>query len=118
MKLMLLCLSGFVVMVIVSEPIKAQTNTSPAALHRIANDYYNWRNLQFPVSSSDAGLHTWDQKLTDYAPAAIAGRRAHVVGLLARVNAMPTAKWKKDDQIDWLLFRAQVAGPVFFDPVI
>jgi hypothetical protein len=31
---------------------------------------------------------------------------------------MPTAHWKKDDRIDWLLFRAQLEGPVFFDRVM
>ena len=96
----------------------AQTSASPATLRRIADDYYNWRNQQFPVSSSDSGLHTWDGKLTDYSPAAIEARRAHVRSLLARVNAMPTASWKKDDQIDGLLFRAQLEGPAFFDRVM
>src|SRR5439155_1919570 len=63
-------------------------------------------------------LHTWDHKLTDYSPAAIEARRQHVRSLLAQVNAMPAAKWKKDDRIDWLLFRAQLEGVVFFDRVM
>ncbi len=117
MKLLLILFALFAVLA-TTNLTKAQTSSSPATLRRIADDYYNWRNLQFPVFSSDAGLHTWDHKLTDYSPAAIAGRRAHVVSLLARVNAMPTAKWKKDDQIDWLLFRAQLEGPAFFDRVM
>ena len=96
----------------------AQPNNSPAALRKLAEDYYEWRNRQYPVFSSDAGLHTWDNKLTDYSPAAIAARRAHVVSLLAQVNRMRTDRWKKDDQIDWLLFRAQIEGPVFFDRVM
>src|SRR5207247_8216623 len=33
-------------------------------------------------------------------------------------NRMPTTKWKKDDRIDWLLFRAQLEGPAFFDRVM
>ena len=96
----------------------AQSNAGPAALRRLADDYYKWRNQNYPVASSDAGLHLWDNKLTDYSPAAIAARRAHVVGLLAQVNRMRTDKWKKDDQIDWLLFRAQLEAPVFFDRVM
>src|SRR5260370_42288873 len=83
-------------------------SSSPVQLHRIADDYYNWRNQQFPVGSSDAGLHTWDNRLTDYSPLAIAARRTHVISLLAQVNAMQTAKWRKDDRIDWLLFRSQL----------
>src|SRR5258707_6411481 len=95
--------------------VRAQANAGPADLRKLADDYYNWRNQNYPVSSSDAGLHTWDNKLTDYSPAAIEARRQHVRTVLARVNAMQTAKWKKDDQIDWLLFRAQLEGPAFFD---
>src|SRR6266550_1828827 len=85
-----------------------QTNSSPATLRRVADQYYNWRNENYPVASSDAGLHTWDNKLTDYSPAAITARRARVINLLAQVNRMQTAKWSKDDRIDWLLFRAQL----------
>lgn len=96
----------------------AQSNATPATLHRIAEDYYKWRNQNYPVFSSDAGLHTWDSRLTDYSQAAIAARRAHVVNLLAQVKRMRTDKWKKDDRIDWLLFRAQLEGPVFFDRVM
>jgi uncharacterized protein (DUF885 family) len=96
----------------------AQSSSTPASLHRMAEEYYNWRNQNYPVGASDAGLHTWDNKLTDYAPAALAARRAHVVNLLAQVNRMRTDRWKKDDQIDWLLFRAQLEGPVFFDRVM
>jgi uncharacterized protein (DUF885 family) len=95
-----------------------QSNVSPSTLHRLAAEYYNWRNQNYPVASSDAGLHTWDNKLTDYAPAAIAARRGRVVSLLAQVSRMRTDKWKKDDQIDWLLFRAQLEAPVFFDRVV
>jgi len=98
--------------------VQAQPNATPTTLRKLADDYYNWRNENYPVFSSDAGLHTWDNKLTDYSPAAIAARRARVAQLLAQINRMRTDKWKKDDQIDWLLFRAQLEGPVFFDRVM
>ena len=45
-----------------------------AALHKLANDYYNWRNENDPTSSTQAGLHTWDDKLVDYSPAKIIRR--------------------------------------------
>jgi uncharacterized protein (DUF885 family) len=96
----------------------AQSNATPSTLRRLADDYYNWRNQNYPVFSSDAGLHTWDNKLTDYSPTAIATRRAHILSLLAQVNRMRTDNWKKDDRIDWLLFRAQLEGPAFFDRVM
>ena len=55
--------------------VKSTSTTSDAAaLHKIADDYYAWRNENYPVQSSEAGLHTWDNQLTDYAPAKIAER--------------------------------------------
>ena len=105
---------------LVSTPIMtvAQNDSSPAALRRLADEYYKWRDQNFPVGASDAGLHNWDDRLTDYSPVAIAARRARVVALLGQINRMPAAKWKKDDRIDWLLFRAQLEGPAFFDRVM
>lgn len=116
MKLLIIFLTACAVLIV--SPNTGHAQTSPATLRRIAVDYYNWRNQQFPVASSDAGLHTWDSKLTDYSPAAIAVRRQHVRSLLAQVNAMPTTNWQKDDRIDWLLFRSQLEGVAFFDRVM
>lgn len=118
MKSLIIILSVSVTMILSAGMAKAQTSSSPVALHRIAEDYYNWRNQNYPVQSSDAGLHTWDHRLTDYSPLAIAARRTHVISLLARVNSMQTAKWKKDDRIDWLLLRSQLESVAFFDRVM
>jgi uncharacterized protein (DUF885 family) len=118
MKLKTILLVCSAVTLLISTSAHAQPNASPSALRRAAEDYYNWRNQQYPVFSSDAGLHTWDHKLTDYSAAALAARRAHVVRLLSQLNSMRTSKWSKDDQIDWLLFRAQLEAPVFFDRVM
>ncbi|MGH9968783.1 MAG: DUF885 domain-containing protein [Pyrinomonadaceae bacterium] len=96
----------------------AQTPKTPADLRQMALDYYKWRNQNYPVFSSDAGLHTWDNRLTDYALSAVLARRLHAKELLAKVQAMPTGDWSKDDRIDWLLFRAQLEGVVFFNRVM
>ena len=88
------------------------------ALRKLANEYYAWRNENYPVSSSDAGLHTWDDRLTDYAPARIAERAAHVRELLEKVRAMKTESWSKDDRIDWLLFCSQLEQSAFGDRVL
>jgi len=96
----------------------AQTPSTPADLRRLADDYYRWRNEKFPVSSSDAGLHTWDNKLTDYSLSAILARRLYVRDLLTKVDAMQTAGWSKDDRIDWLLFRSELEGVAFFNRVM
>src|SRR5437016_13905665 len=118
MKLFFIVLSVVIAVMANANATSGQTNASSATLRRLAGDYYNWRNRNYPVSSSDAGLHTWDDKLTDYSPAAIEARRQHARSLLSQVNAMPAAKWKKDDRIDWLLLLAQLEGVVFFDRVM
>ncbi|MEO5722129.1 MAG: hypothetical protein ABIR71_11745 [Chthoniobacterales bacterium] len=44
----------------------ANQRAAAAALRKLAEDYYAWRNENYPVRSSDAGLHTWDDRLTDF----------------------------------------------------
>ena len=84
-----------------------------AALHTLADNYYAWRNEDYPVRSSDTGLHTWDNRLTDYSPTKIAERAQHVRALLEKVRAMKIGNWPKDDQIDAILFRAQLENVDF-----
>src|SRR5437016_12136864 len=89
-----------------------------AALHKLADAYYNWRNENYPVASSEAGLHTWDNRLTDYSTAKMAERAQHARKLLDQVRAMKTEKWAKDDRIDWLLFRAELEEVGFGERVL
>jgi uncharacterized protein (DUF885 family) len=96
----------------------AQTPTTPADLHKLADDYYNWRNQNYPVVSSDNGLHTWDNLLTDYSLSAILARRLKVKEVLSKVRSMQTDNWSKDDRIDWLLFRSQLENSEFFTRVV
>jgi uncharacterized protein (DUF885 family) len=117
MKLLTLLLAACTI-VVVSTLAVAQDLKTPADLHRLADEYYHWRNQEFPVASSDAGLHTWDNRLTDYSLSALLARRLHVKEVLGKVRAMPTANWSKDERIDWLLFRSELEGIVFFDRVM
>jgi uncharacterized protein (DUF885 family) len=94
-------------------PAAAKAGNDIAALRKMADEFYAWRNENFPVFSSDAGLHTWDNRLTDYSAAKINERNQHVHKLLDQVRAMPGAKWPKEDRIDWLLFRAQLENSDF-----
>ena len=102
----------------ITSSVHAQNPITPAELRKMATDYYNWRNENFPVASSDSGLHTWDKRLTDYSLSAILSRRLQARDLLNKVQAMNTTSWTRDDRIDWLLFRAQLEGVVFFNRVI
>ena len=118
MKPLILLVISCAVMFCSFSPLQAQEPKTPADLRKLADDYYTWRNQNYPVVSSDAGLHTWDNKLTDYALSAVLMRRLHVKEVLAKVRAMQTANWSKDDRIDWLLFRSQLDGIDFFNRVI
>src|SRR6266566_7345986 len=107
-----------------------KNQSADAAPHKLADDYYAWRDENYPVSSSDAGLHTWDDRLTDYSPAKIAERAQHVRSLLDNVRGMKTdnpeiigaresfRSWPKDQRIDWILFRAQLENVEFGDRVL
>src|SRR6185295_4954373 len=118
MKLVSFVLIAIALIAFSFSAVHAQEPKTPADLQRLAADYYNWRNQNYPVSSSEAGLHTWDNKLTDYALSAVLMRRLHVKEVLAKVRAMQTANWSKEDRIDWLLFRSQLDGIDFFNRVI
>jgi uncharacterized protein (DUF885 family) len=87
--------------------------TAQPSVQKLARDYYDWRNRSYPTFASDQGLHTWDDRLTDYSAVATAARRAHVAALYKRVSAMQTRGWSKDQTIDWILFRSQLAGADF-----
>src|SRR5260370_10432876 len=89
-----------------------------AALRKLADDYYNWRNENDPTSRTQAGLHNWDDKLVDYSPAKIADRAQHVRALLDKVRGIKTDNWSKDDKIDALLFRSQLETVDFGNRVL
>jgi uncharacterized protein (DUF885 family) len=91
---------------------------SPQDLHKAAEEFYRWRDENYPVGSSDNGLHKWDDRLTDYSSSALAARRAHVESVLALVRGMSTEGWRKEDKIDWVLFRAQLEGDEFGSRVL
>ena len=86
-------------------------------LHKLAKDFYQWRNEEFPVRSSDAGLHTWDDRLTDFSPGKMAERTRQIRALLEKLNVMQSSSWPKEERIDWLLFRSQLESYDFDDRI-
>src|SRR6266404_1332405 len=106
------------------------TSSQAAELHKLANDYYAWRNENNPVGSSETGLHTWDNKLGDYSPAKIAEHAQHVHALLEKVRGFKIddpetigaregfRSWPKDDRIDALLFRSQLEDVDFGNRIL
>ena len=81
---------AILVLVLVALPsaIGAQSPSAASAadLRALAHSYYEWRDAAYPVSTSDAGNHQWDDRLADYRMRAVLQRRQHVNGLLARVK--------------------------------
>lgn len=99
-------------------PGTVTTKSGMKKLHELADEFYAWQNENFPVQSSNAGLHKWDDRLTDYSPAKTAERAKHVRDVLVQVKAMQTASWPKDERIDWLLFKSQLENLDFNDRVL
>jgi uncharacterized protein (DUF885 family) len=87
---------------------------SPTDLRASAHAYYQWRDAAYPVATSDQGEHRYDNRLTDYRMSEVVRRREHLRELLAKVNAIPTDGWSKDDRVDHILFQSQLAGADFF----
>ncbi len=103
-------------MIVISTSAMAAPFT-PQSLRSAAHDYYDWRKREFPVEASEQGFHLYDDRLTDFSPAAITRHAAHIRKLLERVRATDISKWSKDDKIDAILFRAQLEGPDFSNRV-
>ncbi len=86
----------------------------PAELRQLAHDYYQWRDAAYPVATSQLGDHRFDKRLTDYSLAEVQQRRQHVSELLAQVSNLSSGGWSKDDRVDAVLFRSQLANVDFF----
>lgn len=95
--------------------VAAAAPMTPDELRKVAREYYDWSDKDDPVAASEQGKHTWDDKLTDLSPAAILARDERVGKLLERVRAVDpvAAGWKRDDVIDWILFRSQLENRDF-----
>jgi uncharacterized protein (DUF885 family) len=108
------CLVLGVAAVGAASPPRVEPSASPETLRALAHAYYAWRDSINPVGSSDQGKHVWDDRLGDYRMPAVRARRGRVQRTLADLRAMRTDGWSKDDRVDWLLFRSQVARDDFF----
>jgi uncharacterized protein (DUF885 family) len=106
------------ILLVILLPALSTFAMTPTQLRSAAHDYYEWSAHEYPVAASDQGLHTADDRLTDYSSGAVGDRRSHVRALAERIGAADVSAWAKDDQLDWLLFRAQVDRDDFFGRVL
>jgi uncharacterized protein (DUF885 family) len=86
----------------------------PAELRKLAHEYYQWRDAAYPTATSAQGEHRYDDRLTDFSPAALNARQTHVSELLRTVQGLSTEGWSRDDRVDAILFQAQLEGADFF----
>ncbi|HZE88341.1 MAG TPA: DUF885 family protein, partial [Verrucomicrobiae bacterium] len=91
-----------------------------ASFRAAAHAYYEWSIEDQPTYASDQGLHTWDARLTDYKPAALAAREAKARVALASVAALDakSAGWGAQDQIALALFRSDLEAAIFAAEVL
>ena len=98
--------------------LAASAAAGPDTLRTLARDYYAWRDRNDPVGSSDQGLHTWDDQLSDRSMPKILERRRHVQQLLGQVRSLRTEGWSKDDLVDAAVFRAELERIALEDGVL
>ncbi|MGZ5494781.1 MAG: hypothetical protein ACXWHG_14345, partial [Thermoanaerobaculia bacterium] len=91
---------------------------TPQSLREVAVSFYTWRQHNFPVWASDQGMHSFDDRLTDYSPTALANRKLFVERMLARMRATDISGWTRDDKIDFILFRSQLESFDFGNRVL
>jgi len=91
---------------------------TPAALRQLAHAWYEWSLEDQPVSASDQGLHTWDDRLADYAPAAIEARAAKAREAKEAITGIDLEGWSRDDRIALALFQADLEGALFSAEVL
>jgi uncharacterized protein (DUF885 family) len=89
-------------------------HAAPPSVAALAHDYYEARESEFPVGASSSGDHRYDDRLTDYRPAAVQQRRKRVTALLGQVKALPATGLSKDERVDRLLFVSQLEAADFF----
>jgi uncharacterized protein (DUF885 family) len=108
-----------IVAITLTAPALAQTKPqSPDDLRAIAKSYYAWRDTTYPVGTSDAGNHEFDNRIDDFRMKSVLAARHHVKALLDQVKAMKTGSWAKDDRVDWVLFVSELQRADFFDRVL
>jgi len=66
--------------------LSLQAAADPAQLRKLAHEYYQWRDTAYPVGTSYAGDHRFDNRMTDYSMSEVLQRRQHVSDLLKQLT--------------------------------
>ncbi|HXN09106.1 MAG TPA: DUF885 family protein, partial [Candidatus Acidoferrales bacterium] len=101
-------IAGFMLMS--AQSFGATVPSRAAAVEALARRYYNFTWNASPVSTTDNGLHTADDRLADFSPAA---DRAYGAGLRAfrdELAALAPGGSTVHDRVNYLLVRANLEG--------
>src|SRR5206468_7168736 len=103
--------------VAVPAPHAKETMNDLQKLQTLADEYYRWQFEESPVDASSSGKHDADDRLADYAPAAIERRGARLEQFRVRFEAIGSDPSSPDLAADRALFgsaleRAQFARTV------
>ncbi len=76
-----------------------------AALWAMFAEQWDWQEAAYPEQATENGDDRFDDRLTDWSPAAIAARQAHEREMLARAEAFDPEGLDAEDRLDLELFR-------------
>lgn len=68
--------------------------------NRLASKYSKWVLRQYPGLATYMGIHEYDQRLTNYAPKALAERRDYIAKYLKEFRAIPARDLDLDSKIE------------------
>jgi len=90
--------------------LAASPPSRAAAVEDLAHRYYAFTWNASPVSTTDNGLHTADDRLTDFSPAADRAYAAGLRGFRDELAALAPGGTSVHDQVNYLLLRADIEG--------
>jgi uncharacterized protein (DUF885 family) len=91
--------------------------TETEKLHQLFDEQWEWQLRESPESATFVGDRRYDDRVSDFSPAAFERRRARGREVLQRIEAIDRGKLSADDQLNYDLFRESmrdnVAGDAF-----
>ncbi|HEV3090821.1 MAG TPA: DUF885 domain-containing protein [Candidatus Cybelea sp.] len=103
-------LSALLAVVLLSAAPAAAPNYQ-AKLVDLERQYTMWGFEQSPTSATDAGIHTFDARLSDFSPTTLATQMAQLRRFRNELAALvPPAGASAHERVDYLLIRANIEG--------
>ncbi len=102
---------GIAVCTLLGAAAGASPSSYDQQLIDLDRSYTMWSFAQNPTAATEAGIHTYDDKLSDYSPAVQAAQMVRLRAYRDRLSALlPPAGASAHDRVDYLLVRADLEG--------